>query len=88
MTSHVYEDVEAPAAFYLVAQWTSREGMESHLKGRTFGALLGAFEVLAARPSVQLVQLGEQGPQEALAAIRRIRTGGDAARLPHEGVVR
>ena len=79
LAAYVYEDVEAPAAFYLVSQWSDRDSMEAHLGGPQFGAVLGALEVLAGRPTVQITQLGARDPQDALAAIRRLRSGGAGA---------
>lgn len=79
MTAHVYEDVETSAAFYLVSQWQDRQSMEAHLGSLQFGAVLGALEVLAARPTVQISELAARDPQDALTTIRRLRSGGVSA---------
>ena len=48
IVANVYEDVEAPAVFGLVAEWDSEVGPRGHLRSDAFGVLLGALELLSA----------------------------------------
>ena len=50
LAAYIYEDVEAPAAFCLVARWDSERSMGAHLGGPEFGFVLGALELLARPP--------------------------------------
>ena len=75
LVAHVYEDIEAPAAFCLVAEWESQAAMEAHLRGLEFGAVLGAFELLARPPQLSITQMGEMNGSDALRTIRRLRSG-------------
>ena len=72
--AHVYEDIEAPAAFCLVAQWDSQKAMEAHLRGTEFGAVLGALELLARAPQLSITQVGDVNGTDALRTIRRLRS--------------
>lgn len=73
--AHVYEDMEAPAAFCLVAQWEDHRAIEAHLRGAEFGALLGALELLAGPPHWSISTVGDENGSDALRAIRRLRGG-------------
>lgn len=73
--AHVYEDMEAPAAFCLVAQWEDHHAIEAHLRGAEFGALLGALELLAGPPHWSISTVGDENGSDALRAIRRLRGG-------------
>jgi quinol monooxygenase YgiN len=73
--THVYEDIEAPAAFCLVAQWESQDALDAHVRGEPFGALLGAFELLARSPQLSITQIGDLNGSDALRTIRRLRSG-------------
>ena len=73
--AHVYEDIEAPAAFCLVAQWDSQTAMEAHLRGTEFGAVLGALELLARAPQLSISSLSDMDESEAIRTIRRLRSG-------------
>lgn len=46
----LYEDLESPGVFGLVARWDDESSLEKHLKSEPFGVLQGALEVLA-RPA-------------------------------------
>jgi quinol monooxygenase YgiN len=73
--AHVYEDIEAPSAFCLVAEWDSQTAMEAHLRGPEFGAVLGAFELLARPPQLSITQVGDVNGNDAVRTIRRLRSG-------------
>lgn len=75
LVAHIYEDIEAPAAFCLVAQWDSQSSLEAHLRGPEFGAVLGAFELLARPPQLSITQVGDVNGTDALRTIRRLRGG-------------
>ena len=75
IVAHVYEDIEAPAAFCLVAEWDSQTSMEVHLRGPEFGAVMGAFELLARPPQLSITQVGDVNGNDALRTIRRLRSG-------------
>jgi len=80
--AHVYEDFEAPAAFCLVAQWESQHAIEAHIRGREFGAVLGAFELLARPAQLSITQLGEMNGSDAWRTIRRLRDSVRGIGLP------
>lgn len=44
---HLYEDLEEPGVYGLVAAWKTEEALEAHLRSEPFGILQGALEVLA-----------------------------------------
>lgn len=46
----LYEDLEAPGVFGLIAKWNDESALEAHLRSESFGVLQGALEVLA-RPA-------------------------------------
>ena len=75
LVAHVYEDIEAPAAFCLVAQWADQSAIETHIRGAEFGAVLGALELLARPPHVSITQLGDVSGGDAWRTIRRLRNG-------------
>ena len=79
LVAQVYEDIEAPAAFCLTAEWTSRQAMEAHLRGPEFGAVLGAFELLARPPQLSIIQVGDANGSDALRTIRSLRSGAQGA---------
>jgi quinol monooxygenase YgiN len=92
LVARVYEDIEAPAAFCLVAQWPDQPAIEAHIRGAEFGAVLGALELLARSPHVSITQLGDVSGGDAWRTIRRLRSGArtseqlsPAARLPRPG---
>lgn len=75
LVAQVYEDVEAPAAFCLTAEWESQLAMEAHMRGPEFGAVLGALELLARPPHVSITRLVDADGSEAMRTIRRLRSG-------------
>jgi quinol monooxygenase YgiN len=75
LVAHVYEDIEAPAAFCVVAHWESQHALEAHIRETEFGALLGAFELLARPAQISITQLGDLNGSDAWRTIRRIRGG-------------
>jgi quinol monooxygenase YgiN len=75
LVAHVYEDIEAPAAFCLVAQWPDQPAIEAHIRGAEFGAVLGALELLARPPQLSITQVGDVNGNDALRTIRRLRSG-------------
>lgn len=80
LVAHIYEDIEAPAAFCLTAEWTSRQAMEAHLRGPEFGAVLGALELLARPPQLSIIQVGDADGSDALRTIRSLRSGAQVVR--------
>lgn len=82
LVAHVYEDIEAPSAFCLVAQWESQHAIEAHLRGPEFGAVLGALELLARPAQLSITQLGDVNGSDAWRTIRRLRSGGREAGHP------
>lgn len=73
VTSNVYEDVEDPAAFRLETEWADVTAFEEHLRSGSFGALLGAFELLAQPARLKVTTTSDAYGSEPLAAIRRLR---------------
>ena len=52
----LYEDLEAPGVFGLVAEWKSDSALEAHLLSESFGILQGALEVLARPAQFQVLR--------------------------------
>ena len=75
LSAQVYEDVEAPAAFCFVAQWESQRAIEAQIRGEGFGALLGAFELLARPPQLWITAQDDVDGHDAVRMIRRLRSG-------------
>ena len=75
VASNVYEDVEDPSAFRLETEWAEGAAFEEHLRSGSFGALLGAFELLAQPARLQVTATAEAYGSDPLAAIRRLREG-------------
>jgi quinol monooxygenase YgiN len=46
----LYEDLEEPGVFGLIAKWNDERALEAHLRSESFGVLQGAREV-PARPA-------------------------------------
>jgi quinol monooxygenase YgiN len=47
LRASVSEDVELEAAFELLAEWETKEALETHLLSDSFGVVVGAAEVLS-----------------------------------------
>lgn len=77
--AHVYEDLEAPAAFCLMAAWHSQHAMEAHIQGPEFGAVLGAFELLAHQPQLSITPSSDEDGSQAIRTIRRLRSSAHGA---------
>lgn len=75
LAANVYEDVENPAAFRIEAEWSEVEALEDHLRSGSFGALLGAFELLAEPARLAVTRPAEAYGADPLAAIRQMREG-------------
>lgn len=60
----LYEDLEAPGVFALVAEWREEGALETHLRSEPFGVLQGALDVLArgVRFEVLMAADGRVGP--------------------------
>lgn len=71
---YVSEDLEVSGAFSIVSEWQSQADLEVHIAGQTFGVLLGALDLLAARTKFEVAQSGA-GTDDATALVRRIREG-------------
>jgi quinol monooxygenase YgiN len=54
--TRVYEDVESPGTFGLVAEWESRDRLEAHLRSEPFSVLKGAVEMLAEASQVEVTR--------------------------------
>lgn len=75
VASNVYEDVEDPAAFRVETEWADASALEAHLQSGDFGALLGAFELLAQPARLTVTSTVEAYGADSLAEIRRLREG-------------
>jgi quinol monooxygenase YgiN len=71
----VYEDVEDPAAFRVESEWSDVPALEQHLRSHSFGALLGAFELLAEPPRLVVNAALEPYGGDPAGAIRKLREG-------------
>jgi quinol monooxygenase YgiN len=78
LAANVYEDVEAPTVFGLVAEWESRSTLEEHFRADAFGVLLGAMELLAQPARLTVARAADEYGKDALPAIRRLRESGRA----------
>jgi quinol monooxygenase YgiN len=74
--SNLYEDVEAPAVFGLVARWDGDAALEAHFRSCHFGVLLGALELLAQSARVTVTRATGEDGTDALPTIRRLREAG------------
>lgn len=52
----LYEDLELPGVFGLVAEWETESALEAHLLSESFGVLQGALEVLARPGRFEVLQ--------------------------------
>lgn len=75
VAANVYEDVENPAAFRIETEWTNFSDLENHLRTGSFGALLGAFELLAQPAQLMVTTTTEAYGSYPLTAIRKLREG-------------
>ncbi len=75
VAAHVYEDVEMPAAFRIDTEWADPSALEHHLRSGSFGALLGAFELLAEPARLTVTETAEAYGDDPLVMIRRMREG-------------
>lgn len=66
--SCVYEDVESPGSFGLVAEWESRERLEAHLRSEPFSVLMGALEMLAEASQAEITRADDEGTSALLRA--------------------
>ena len=82
LTSHVYEDLEAPAVFGLVTEWKTEASLESHLRADAFGVLLGALKILAQPPRLAITRADGTRLADSIDEIRRLR--GDLANFRSE----
>jgi quinol monooxygenase YgiN len=73
--ANVYEDVEDPAAFRVESEWADVPALEQHLRSQSFGALLGAFELLAQPPRLVVSATLEPYGGDPTGAIRTLREG-------------
>jgi len=71
--SNVYEDVEAPAVFGLVAEWKSREDLEAHLRSEGFSVLMGALELLGDPSRLAITRMDDDSADDTLRTIRKQR---------------
>jgi quinol monooxygenase YgiN len=71
MGADVYEDVGAGNIFCVMSQWEDRPALDAHLRGPTFGSMLGAIELLADRSTALVTEAtGREGPSMALRRLR------------------
>jgi quinol monooxygenase YgiN len=75
LAASVYEDVEDPAAFRVESEWADVPALEQHLRSHSFGALLGAFELLAQPPRLVVSATLEPYAGDPAGAIRTLREG-------------
>lgn len=62
----LYEDLEEPGVFGLVAEWKTERALEAHLHSEPFGVLQGALAVLARPAQFEILQ------PTVTAALRRV----------------
>jgi quinol monooxygenase YgiN len=67
--TQLYEDVECAHVFCFVSHWPSLESLERHVRGQSFGGLVGAIELLASTGMVTLVT--GQGGRRGFRDLRR-----------------
>ena len=72
VSAHVYEDLEAPAVFSLVSEWTCAAALDAHLRSDTFGILLGALKVLAGPHHMTVTRPDDDQLNGAIGAINRL----------------
>jgi quinol monooxygenase YgiN len=73
VAASVYEDIDAPSVFGVVAGWQSETALDAHLRSGAFGFLLGAVDVLTQTAQVSVTRAMDEYPTDALPAIRRLR---------------
>jgi len=71
LSAHVYEDLEAAAAFSLTTQWKTAADLDKHLRSDAFALLTGALRVLA--QPYRMVVLQPDDEHGAIQAITRPR---------------
>lgn len=71
----VYEDLEAASRFCAVSEWASADEMERHVRGGTFGILMGALEALGPPTVFSIAHQDSGNAAEAVRGIRRSRGG-------------
>ena len=69
----MYEDIDTPSVFGVVAGWQSEDALDAHLHSGAFGFLLGAVDVLTQTAQVSVTRAMDEYPMDALPAIRRLR---------------
>jgi quinol monooxygenase YgiN len=79
-SAHLYEDLETPTAFCVVAIWSAREALDAHVAGPTFGAVLGALDVLGAQADAELAEVGGPSSSPRAAVLRLKRDVGTSRR--------
>ena len=70
----VYEDIGAGNIFCVMSQWDNRPALDAHLRGSSFGSMLGAVELLAERSTVLVTEA--TGAEEPSMTLRRLRGRG------------
>lgn len=73
VAANVYEDIDTPSVFGVVAGWQSEDALDAHLRSGAFGFLLGAVDVLTQTARVSVTRAMDEYPMDALPAIRRLR---------------
>ena len=71
--SSVCEDIEAEAAFELIAEWETPAALGIHVSSESFGILLGAMSVLADPVRMSVTRAADEYGTDALWALKRLR---------------
>jgi len=61
--STLYQEVDDPRGFRLITEWETQKDLEEYLRAEKFRVLLGAFQVLYAKPEMQYSLLAEKGAE-------------------------
>lgn len=72
VAAHVYEDLELPAVFSLVTEWSSAAALDAHLRSEAFGILLGALKILAGPHHMIVSRPEDDQLRGAIGAINRL----------------
>ena len=73
--AHVYEDLEAASGFTAVSEWATPEEMERHVRGGTFGILMGALDALGPSAAFSIARQESGNAADAIRSMRRLRGG-------------
>ena len=61
----LYQEVNAPTGFRLVAEWDTQKDLERYVRAENFRVLLGALEVLCKESEIRYSELPEKGDRNS-----------------------